>query len=150
MGKILMTLQIVFCTLLFGAGLRGLIGTPLLWPATVLGIAISSAGVWSMQKTTNRIRITPEPYQGTPLCDRGIYHYIRHPMYSGLLITFAMFAIACHSWWRRGNLAGLSHCSLGENPHRRAPAERTPFRLPGISNPNEELDTLCLVKHFLW
>ena len=104
MGKILMTLQIVFCTLLFGAGLRGLIGTPLLWPATVLGIAISSAGVWSMQKTTNRIRITPEPYQGTPLCDRGIYHYIRHPMYSGLLITFAMFAIACHSWWKGGGI----------------------------------------------
>ena len=50
-----------------------------------------------MKRATNKITVTPEPYEGTPLCDSGIYHFIRHPMYSGLLIAFAMFAIACEN-----------------------------------------------------
>ncbi len=96
-GKILITLQAVFCTLLFWMGVSAVLHKPLLWPVTVLGIAISAAGVWSMKKATNKITVTPEPYEGTPLCETGIYHLIRHPMYSGLLIAFAMFAIACEN-----------------------------------------------------
>ena len=97
MGKVLITLQTVFCILLIYLGWSHLLDRPIFWPLTILGIAISASGVWAMKKVTRRIKTTPEPFEGTPLCKIGIYRLIRHPMHSGLLLSFAMFASACEN-----------------------------------------------------
>ncbi len=47
-----------------------------------------------------QVRVTPLPGEGATLCRRGPYRFIRHPMYSGQLLAFAMFAVG------EGGLAG--------------------------------------------
>ena len=93
-GVVLVGLQVVVCVLLIWLGGRGVWETRWLWIGVIAGGIISASGVWAMR--VSKVKLTPEPGAEAPLCDRGIYAHIRHPMYSGLLIAFAMFAIGTH------------------------------------------------------
>ena len=70
--------------------------SPGLWGGVVLGAVITLSGVWAMR--VSRVKMTPEPGHEAELCERGVYRVIRHPMYSGVLVAFAMFAFAVGSW----------------------------------------------------
>lgn len=90
-GIALVAAQVIFCLILIVLGSGGLLHDVRLWPGVVLGVIVSASGVWAMR--LSQVKLTPEPGTASTLCDRGIYHYIRHPMYAGLLLAFAMFAV---------------------------------------------------------
>lgn len=57
-------------------------------------LVIGSAG-WSLRPS---LRVSPIPKPGAPLIETGIYRYVRHPMYPGvILIGFGMAGYA-ESW----------------------------------------------------
>jgi protein-S-isoprenylcysteine O-methyltransferase Ste14 len=91
-GVVLVAAQVALCLALIWLGWRGVVADYRFWPGVAAGVLISAAGVSAMRLT--RVKITPEPGAGATLCDRGIYRHIRHPMYAGLLLAFAMFALA--------------------------------------------------------
>jgi len=114
-GRILATLQFALCLALVAAGYGDWGQQPALWLPTAAGIAILSLGLWAMRQTTGTVKITPEPAAGTPLCERGIYRLIRHPMYAGLLLGFAPFGAASESPpWGWGLWLGLLAVLLGK------------------------------------
>jgi len=91
-GSALVTLQFVLLGVLAALGARGLavgrspLDVPLLAGA---GIAL---GLWAL--SANRIgnfNIRPDPRQGGRLVRHGPYRWIRHPMYSALLLA----GVAC-------------------------------------------------------
>lgn len=55
----------------------------------VLGIIIDLLAIWNMR--VSNLRVNPEVAEGSRLVTNGIYKYIRHPMYLGLiLVSFAL------------------------------------------------------------
>lgn len=91
-----MVAQVAFCLILIALGSRGVIQNYWLWPGVLLGVIVSASGVWAMR--WSHVKLTPEPGATSTLCRRGIYRRIRHPMYAGLLLAFAMFAFAAGFW----------------------------------------------------
>lgn len=64
---------------------------PPLWIGIVAGGLILGSGVFAIR--VRQVRVVPEPGTRATLCRRGPYRYIRHPMYAGQLLSFAMFAL---------------------------------------------------------
>ena len=64
---------------------------PALTPPVLLTGALGAAlGAWTLLfNRLGNFNIRPEPKAGGKLITGGPYHYIRHPMYSALLLTFA-------------------------------------------------------------
>ncbi len=91
-GKTLVALQFLLTTLIIAGGFSDLPRHPAFWVFGILGTIVALAGVAAMTQQTGGVKITPEPRENTPLCNSGIYKYIRHPMYSGLLLGTLMFA----------------------------------------------------------
>lgn len=63
---------------------------------------------WAL--TANRVgnfKIVPEPKQGGKLITHGPYHFIRHPMYSSLLLFAAACAFIIDGWWAWFNWLAL-------------------------------------------
>lgn len=55
----------------------------------ILGIVIGLFALWNMR--VSKLRTNPEVAEGSKLVTTGIYKYIRHPMYLGLiLVSFAL------------------------------------------------------------
>lgn len=52
----------------------------------LLGLIVASWAIFEMQKS--KINIAPTPREGATLVDTGIYKWIRHPMYTSLLMVF--------------------------------------------------------------
>ncbi|TWU02134.1 methyltransferase family protein [Stieleria varia] len=63
-------------------------------PGALIAIAAWWAIGWS------RIRIQPSPTQRTVLTTHGPYRWIRHPMYTGLLLFTAALLLSPLSVWR--------------------------------------------------
>ena len=95
-GIALVAAQVIFCLILIVLGSGGLLRDVRLCPGVVLGVIVSASGVWAMR--LSQVKLTPEPGATSTLCDRGIYRHIRHPMYTGLVLAFAMFAVAAGLW----------------------------------------------------
>lgn len=53
--------------------------------------------------------IMPEPRAGNSLSQRGIYRYVRHPMYTAVLLCGAAVSFGAPSAWR---WAALGICSM--------------------------------------
>lgn len=90
-GLLLVTAQVALCVVLLWLGWRGVMELPWLWIGVAIGGAILTSGVVTMRMS--HVRVHPEPGEKAELCERGIYGHIRHPMYSGVLLAFAMFAM---------------------------------------------------------
>ncbi len=90
-GLLLVTGQVGLCLALLWFGWRGLHAHPWLWLGVAAGTGIMVAGVMAMRMS--HVRVHPEPGEKAELCERGIYGHIRHPMYAGVLLAFAMFAV---------------------------------------------------------
>ena len=52
----------------------------------LVGLFIASWAIWVMQRS--KLNISPTPRKGAILITNGIYKWIRHPMYTSLLLTF--------------------------------------------------------------
>lgn len=80
------------------------------WGSTVailLALAITLAA-WTL--TVNRpgnFRIVPEPKDGGQLITSGPYEWIRHPMYTSLLLLAAAAALLIDGWWAWFNWLAL-------------------------------------------
>jgi len=70
------------------------------------GIAIGIAALWVMRKTT--FKIVPDVAQNGNLVTNGPYKYIRHPMYTSLLIVALALVINHPTTWRLVTLLILS------------------------------------------
>lgn len=92
MGTVLVTLQLLLLGLLAVLGVRGLAhGMPtvdtLLFAAA--GVAL---GLWALSANRpGNFNIRPVPREGGRLVQHGPYRWIRHPMYSALLLA----GVAC-------------------------------------------------------
>lgn len=95
-GLLLATAQFFLCAGLIWIGRHGFSERPWLWSGVLAGGLIAASGVWAMR--VSQVKITPEPGPNAELCERGIYARIRHPMYAGLLLACAMFAIGAGNW----------------------------------------------------
>ena len=95
---------IVSTQFLLAAAIVVTLRSPLRHPASFLimlaGIVLS---VWAIHSVgLKRIRFGPEVSDCTQLVRHGPYRWIRHPMYTGLLVFTASFAISDWTWigWR--------------------------------------------------
>ena len=52
----------------------------------IFGFVVASWAIFEMQKS--KINIAPTPIKGAILVDTGMYKWIRHPMYTSLLLVF--------------------------------------------------------------
>ena len=140
LGIALVCAQVACCLALIALGWRGVWENALLWPGIAAGVAIGAAGVRAMR--LSRVWLTPEPGERATLCETGIYGLIRHPMYAGLLLAFAMFALGGGVWavaaWLGLLVVLLTKLSIEERLwSRRDPAyaayrARTKRLVPGV------------------
>ncbi len=62
------------------------------------GILLGLGSVWTMR--TSKLRIHPEPHPEATLVQHGPYRWIRHPMYSAVLLVAAGWVAADPAPWR--------------------------------------------------
>ncbi len=102
---LLVTLQFIFIFLLL---LRSRLNE--LWLVPVIFILLSVVLVlWAivaMQKS--KLRILPEPSAGATLITNGPYHFIRHPMYTSILLGTTGLLINHFNWMRLGFFIALA------------------------------------------
>lgn len=73
------------------------VGVPLMAAGVVLGLAAS-------RRLGSALTPTPVPIAEAGLRTDGVYAYLRHPIYSAILVAALGFTIALGSWW---TLAGV-------------------------------------------
>ncbi len=102
---LLVTLQFIFIFLLL---LRSRLNELLLVPAVfiLLSVVLVMWAIVSMQKS--KLRILPEPSAGAILITNGPYHFIRHPMYTSILLGTTGLLINHFNWMRLGFFIALA------------------------------------------
>ena len=70
-----------------GEAVSGVPGLVFVW---IIGVAVAVAGsaltVWAVVLHGSRLSPFPFPVDGAPVIDSGPYRYVRHPMYSGIVL----------------------------------------------------------------
>lgn len=107
-GKYLFYFSLVLIVLSFYFGsLTRIFGSGIL---TILFTAGAFLGTWAFYNIGSKnYSPFPEPKKGSKLVQKGVYKYIRHPMYTGVLLTclslflsnasftsFLIFAVLCY------------------------------------------------------
>ena len=72
--------------------------------ATVVGLAVMVIGATGLGRG---LTATPLPNAHAQLRTGGLYRFVRHPIYSGLLLTMASITVASGSGFRLLTLGGL-------------------------------------------
>ena len=73
------------------------------WCLSVLGLAVF---VWAVVSLGgSNFTIMPDPRTGNTLSKRGIYRFVRHPMYTAVLLCGAAVSFGEPSLWRWSALA---------------------------------------------
>jgi protein-S-isoprenylcysteine O-methyltransferase Ste14 len=80
---------------------RGVFGGPMTpWPAT--GLALILAGLalrwWAILSLGRAFTVDVAIAEGQRLVERGLYRVIRHPSYTGSLLSFVGFGLALGNW----------------------------------------------------
>jgi 2-amino-4-hydroxy-6-hydroxymethyldihydropteridine diphosphokinase len=69
----------------------------------VVGSVVAGVGGWlvigAVLALGNTLSALPDPRPGGEHVDRGVYRFVRHPIYGGLLIGGAGVAVTLGSWW---------------------------------------------------
>ena len=90
-GLLLVWLVVVLFTAEPDASPWLVVGVPLAIAGIVLGVgAIVSFGA--------PVTPSPQPREGASLVDRGVYRFVRHPMYGALILVTSGVAIAARAW----------------------------------------------------
>jgi len=119
------------------------------WPLFVLGLVLMASGVafrqWAILSLGRYFTVDVRVHSGQPVVQSGPYRWVRHPSYTGLLLTLAGVGLALGNWAALLVLfvlppAGLVHRirleeralteALGE-PYRRFAATRARL-VPGL------------------
>lgn len=99
-SRILVVLQLVSAGLLLASA-------PLLalhWVWGTIQIVGLGIGIWAIivMKMSNKFNIPPDVREGSKLVKKSIYKYVRHPMYTSVLMYFLPGLIYHFSWLRLG------------------------------------------------
>ena len=77
------------------------------WLLFAIGLAIF---LWATMSLGGRnFTILPDPREGNELSQRGIYHFVRHPMYTAVLFCGLAVTAGAPSVWR---LVALPVCAV--------------------------------------
>ncbi|MCC6839293.1 MAG: hypothetical protein IT230_03965 [Flavobacteriales bacterium] len=71
---------------------------PWAWALLFAGLALLPWAAWSLGR--QNLTAMPAPRTGNTLSKRGIYGWVRHPMYLGVLCCGAALALGAPAWWR--------------------------------------------------
>ena len=108
-GLVLVTLQFALLGLLAWLAGQGASGG--VWPVPALLPLIAGIGLGAWALATNRpgnFNIRPQPREGGRLIEHGPYRWIRHPMYSALLLAGLAAAWIAGTWTGWIALAALA------------------------------------------
>jgi protein-S-isoprenylcysteine O-methyltransferase Ste14 len=98
-GYLLVILQFLFIGLLTVTGnsseLNGVSVTMI-----ISGLSLGLWSIWVMKKS--KLRTIPQPGTGAKLITEGPYRYIRHPMYTSVLISAFGLLLTDVNWFRTG------------------------------------------------
>lgn len=100
LSRILVAFQLISAGLLLLTG--PLLADAWIWAAIQIGgLAV---GIWAIvvMKMSNKFNIPPDVREGSKLVKQSIYKYIRHPMYTAVLLYFLSGLIHHFSWARLG------------------------------------------------
>jgi protein-S-isoprenylcysteine O-methyltransferase Ste14 len=119
------------------------------WPLFVVGLVLMTTGVairqWAVALLGRFFTVDVRVHPGQTVVDRGPYRWVRHPSYSGLIMTFVGIGLALGNWAALVALAVVPTAGLvvrirfeeralleglGE-PYRRFAATR-PHLFPGL------------------
>jgi len=119
------------------------------WPLFVAGLVVMSAGValrqWAIAVLGRFFTVDVRVQPGQPVVERGPYRWVRHPSYTGMIVTFVGLGLALGNWASLAVLAVVPAAglvvrirfeervllaTLGE-PYRRFAASR-PHLFPGL------------------
>jgi protein-S-isoprenylcysteine O-methyltransferase Ste14 len=74
--------------------------------STVMGVPVIIGGgvflVWAFKSLGNSLTANPVPLSHATLRTSGAFRVVRHPIYTGLLISLFGFVILMGSWWTLG------------------------------------------------
>lgn len=101
-GTLPILLIVIFASVVFAVGLAyaGLAPFPTTWrlPSFTMGIAMMAIGIplrwWSVRTLSRLFTIRIAIREGHRLIRSGPYRLLRHPSYTGALLTFAGFGLA--------------------------------------------------------
>ncbi len=83
--------------------------TQLTWWVIVFVILGVALGLWAIQTMRlGNFNISPLPKPGGIMIARGPYHFIRHPMYTAILLVCWPMVLGHFSWWRLGFVVALT------------------------------------------
>lgn len=72
------------------------------WPLFVVGLVLMCVGIairqWAVATLGRFFTIDVRVQPGQTVVDRGPYHWVRHPSYTGLILTFLGFGLALGNW----------------------------------------------------
>ena len=93
-GQFLVVLQFLLLTVLVALAIQGFTFERLLIGSVVLAVASTALAVWTlMHNRLGNFNIQPVPTDWGHLITSGPYHWIRHPMYSAVLLSAAALAL---------------------------------------------------------
>lgn len=88
LGSLLVALQVALLAWLAVKGVAGLTAGRLTFDAVALAVAGIALGLWALSANRpGNFNIRPVPRSGGELVQHGPYRWIRHPMYSALLLA---------------------------------------------------------------
>jgi protein-S-isoprenylcysteine O-methyltransferase Ste14 len=72
------------------------------WPVFAIGMVLMWAGIvirqWSISVLGRFFTVDVRVQSGQTVIDRGPYRWVRHPSYSGMIITFVGMGLALGNW----------------------------------------------------
>lgn len=96
---LLVFLQFLFISLVFISSPV----TQLKWWVIVLIILGVALGLWAIQTMRlGNFNISPLPKPGGLMIASGPYHFIRHPMYTAILLVCWPMVLGHFGWWKLG------------------------------------------------
>lgn len=82
------------------------------WAVTLAGALILLAGLAvcavALRHLGAALTPLPEPRPGADLVATGLYRWVRHPIYSGVLTTATGWTLIFPSWWTVGTTVALA------------------------------------------
>lgn len=105
----LMILLLMFPAIFIASVISGVLpgDSPVRFPGSLglwetVGVLVMWAGlalrVWAITVLGSSFRTTVEVHSGQTVVDRGPYHWVRHPSYSGILLITLGYGLAADNW----------------------------------------------------
>lgn len=121
-----MLFQLILFAVILGSGWLGLASFT---PPPAVGTVVLAAGVavlvLAFASLSESLSPYPEPRPGARFVERGPYRVVRHPMYSGVILTFAGFSLRSGSWVAVGTVGVLAVFFWHKSSREEASLRRT-------------------------